>query len=906
MKFQAPARSPAHQSLIAACLDAGLDPMMLRRMLWLINAHPELVAHAQVFENLGVLLKAAQSIPNIFVHQELLDELLHWIEICQWIITNRAALVQDPALALLDLKPRHQRDHPLLGHGVARHAVVTALWNRHHSNCADTYPPDPQRNSVAYQYFQLQMQTLAAYIQARFNYGRTRAGARYEGLDHYEHYEGSNEWPLTPYRTSDVGLAIRELSLPEHDEVVTLLPADLSAQDYARSMAAIDTSSRVDVDGKPDRIGRYLGSLKKYFAWYATLLGQGVGYQLHRRTRSERYSSGGRQRRPGYVNLPDVPGVFIQYDQPADFGEDSDEMDGIESATVFIDVGQEEDEETSSLEAAGLSPAESLEPVLLLYSADELGSKLAELKRQQLAIQMQAQPLPFAYTTPTPLELRTLHGFLLRHVERHLAGSASNRSEARIKCMGALILLSMLAFGQPLQQVRDLRFAEVDEPELATLHTEHTTLVLKSEPGLGAALGTPDSLIRGFWVPAIGPNYKTDLSPALIQMQQPPLARGFLLPDTLGLGTLLTKFLAKENRPNHRIFGIEPATAKQSVMGLLRATGIERLTPTRVHRILPTLLRSLGADVTVAWLVCAENDRGDEPRMFYTQQRVETLVDLYERASHRLARQLGIRSTLAKSVSTTPPVVVGARFVAPIGVVRDLLRTLTAEIRTSRRTPLFGAQLVAYHSSYTLYSWLFQALSTSMRALTSPRANTLILASPDAKVSSFDAALSDKDDKRSSRARLALVDESLSLQLQNYRDHVDNFLQRLQPQLDRRQADDWQPFVVLDEQRRFVPLTPTWVADQLAARSAPLPANFHRAFLRTQLLSRGVAGEVIDAFLGHFNQGEASFGRFSSFDYGLHRAQLLPTLKSLHEELELVPLKSRLLHYLHRPGERSR
>jgi len=531
------------------------------------------------------------------------------------------------------------------------------------------------------------------------------------------------------------------------------------------------------------------------------------------------------------------------------------------------------------------------------------------LRRQQLAIEMHAQALPFVYATPTPVELRTLHAFLVRRVERHFAGNARNRTQARLEGIGALILLTMLALGQPLRRVRELRFELLEPGQTLSLRTEHTTLILNPGAGLGAALGTPTALVRGFWIPAIGPSYKTDLPEALSEMQQPPLAPGFLLPDCLGIGVLLTRFLGTEHRTNKRVFGIEPSTSKQSVKQLLSAPGLERLTPMRVSRTLPTLIRSLGADATATWLLCAETDRGDEPRMFYTQHRVDALIRLYQRASHRLARQLGISPaikpaplTVEPPVSDDGPAVVGARFVAPLEVVRELLNTLSAEIRTSRRTPMSGAPLVDYHASYTLYTWLFQALATSMRALTSPRANTLFLASQDDAVHAFDAALSDKDDERSSRARLAIVDASLCLQLQNYRDHVDNLLQRLQPQIDRKQANDWQPFVVLDERRRLAPLTPAWVADQLAARGAPLPANFHRAFLRTQLLTRGVAGEVIDAFLGHFNEGESPFGRFSSFDYGLHRAQLMPALQSLHEALELVPLKSRLLHHLDRRG----
>ncbi len=907
MKFSAPAHAPAHQSLIAACTDAGFDPMALRRLLWLVNAHPELVAHAQVFEHVGALLASAQSMPGIFREQALLDELPQWIELCRWISARRSALSQAPALALLDRKPQHDHDHPLLRHGVSRHGLVAALWNCHHA--ALIYPPDERNPFAAHRYFQLQLQTLASYMQARFSYDQTRAGAGYGGLEHYEHYDGPREWPIAPSPTSDVGLAIRELSLAEHDQVVSLLPEVQTAQDYAKAMANIDLSAWESADGKPDRIGRYLGSLKRYFARYAHLLTQGVVFRLYRRTRSERYNTGGRQRRPGYVNLPDVPGVFMQNQQAPDFDEDLDDFAHFEATTVFIDIGLEEDEETSALEAAGLSPAESLEPAFQLYASQEIGTKLAELRRQQLAIEMHAQALPFVYATPTPVELRTLHAFLVRRVERHFAGNARNRTQARLEGIGALILLTMLALGQPLHRVRELRFEVLEPGQTLSLRTEHTTLILNPGAGLGAALGTPTALVRGFWIPAIGPSYKTDLPEALSEMQQPPLAPGFLLPDCLGIGVLLTRFLGTEHRTNKRVFGIEPSTSKQSVKQLLSAPGLERLTPMRVSRTLPTLLRSLGADATAAWLLCAETDRGDEPRMFYTQHRVDALIRLYQRASHRLARQLGISPaikpaplTVEPPVSDDGPAVVGARFVAPLEVVRELLNTLSAEIRTSRRTPMSGAPLVDYHASYTLYTWLFQALATSMRALTSPRANTLFLASQDDAVHAFDAALSDKDDERSSRARLAIVDASLCLQLQNYRDHVDNLLQRLQPQIDRKRATDWQPFVVLDERRRLAPLTPAWVADQLAARGAPLPANFHRAFLRTQLLTHGVAGEVIDAFLGHFNEGESPFGRFSSFDYGLHRAQLMPALQSLHEALELVPLKSRLLHHLDRRG----
>lgn len=892
MKFQSPAQAPAHQSLIAACTAAGFDALALRRLLWLINAHPLLVAHAQVFEHAGALLESAQTTPGVLREQGLIDEAPEWIELCRWISSERVRLTQMPGLALLDRKPQHERDHPLLRYGVARHGIVAALWNRHQSTI--TYPPD-DRTPIARAYFHLQMHTLAAYLHARLTYRQRHRRVNYGGMEHYEHYEGLREWPIAPSPTSDVGLAIRELSLSAHDAIVQLFPTAQAAEEYADALSKIRVDPLQLPTGKPEAITRYMRSLSRYFGRYGTLLRRGIGYRYMRRRRLDPENTGVRQRRPGYVNMPDVPGVFVQDHPEFDLGDRGVDTDSIPVTTAFIAIGLEDAEETSALEATGLSPAESLEPALQLYAGQELGTKLARLRRQQLAIEMQAQSLPFSYSVPTAAELRTLHRFLLHCLQQHLDGNAQNRAEARLECMAALILLTMLALGQPLSRIRDLRFEAIDTSKAVTLQTKHTTLVLDAEGGRAA----------GFWIPAIGPAYKTELSNALNAMHPHPPATGFLLPDTLGAGAAIADFLATVQRPNNRAFGIEPGTATQTVEQLLRATGLQRLTHPRIAHLLPTLIASLGADPTAQWLLCSESTRSDEPRLFYTQHRVDTLVRLYQRASHRLARQLGIVPAIPalSPIATDPEAVVGARFVAPADTVRELVCKLTAEIHTSRRTPLFGAPLVDYHASYTLYTWLFQALSTSIRALTSPRANALFsVDNATGPARAFDAALSDKDDERSSRARLALIDEPLSRQLRSYRSHVDNLLQRLQPQLHRAGADEWQPLVVLDERRRFSPLTPSWVAAELEKRGAPLPANFHRAFLRTELLRRGVAVQVIDAFLGHFNVGESPFGRFSSFDYGLHRAQLLPALQSLHEELALVPLRSRLLHHLDRRG----
>jgi hypothetical protein len=55
LSFDAPQDSPAHVALHQWVVQQGLDELAFHRLLWLINAHPRLVAYVQVFRNIAAL-----------------------------------------------------------------------------------------------------------------------------------------------------------------------------------------------------------------------------------------------------------------------------------------------------------------------------------------------------------------------------------------------------------------------------------------------------------------------------------------------------------------------------------------------------------------------------------------------------------------------------------------------------------------------------------------------------------------------------------------------------------------------------------------------------------------------------------------------------------------------------------
>jgi hypothetical protein len=93
VKFAAPIHSVAHQSLLAAAAAHELDVDALRRLLWLINAHPDLGAHAQVFENLHAIFNSDACGPvNLAWAGAWVQDIAAWKTLCNWISVDRMIL----------------------------------------------------------------------------------------------------------------------------------------------------------------------------------------------------------------------------------------------------------------------------------------------------------------------------------------------------------------------------------------------------------------------------------------------------------------------------------------------------------------------------------------------------------------------------------------------------------------------------------------------------------------------------------------------------------------------------------------------------------------------------------------------------------------------------------------------
>ena len=93
---------------------------------------------------------------------------------------------------------------------------------------------------------------------------------------------------------------------------------------------------------------------------------------------------------------------------------------------------------------------------------------------------------------------------------------------------------------------------------------------------------------------------------------------------------------------------------------------------------------------------------------------------------------------------------------------------------------------------------------------------------------------------------------------------------------------------------RAAVVNPQWLTNQLQAHGFPAAANFHRGYLRTQLLSQGCAEQVVDAFLGHANTGQSPYALHGTLNHEHYLRQISTQLGRIAEDIGLVPIKSLL------------
>ncbi len=237
-------------------------------------------------------------------------------------------------------------------------------------------------------------------------------------------------------------------------------------------------------------------------------------------------------------------------------------------------------------------------------------------------------------------------------------------------------------------------------------------------------------------------------------------------------------------------------------------------------------------------------------------------------------------------------------------VIKLLSKDLANKVEYLRRKNRYDSRAILhFHNSFTAYCVLFLKFVSGYRDVTEP-----IHAISDFYPELSALVISDKDDRDNSKSRIVFLPLLFTQQLNEYKRHRQQLITHLtlinptladQLKAEKRNLPQFKPltgkslpfFFFLDIKNGALNnITPSNLKNQIQW-SYNLPSNANRHFLRTRLRELKVPGEIVDAYMGHWEHGQEPFGKFSTFSAHSFKKLIHPALEQICIEAEWKTIK---------------
>jgi hypothetical protein len=805
----APRESPEHLALHEVLEQGGQDVELLRDILWLITAHDRLTAFSVVVDRLHQILTAVRD-PWLELSEEF--GLPDWLPLLTWLQGNAAQIGDTIGKAYL--RATNSTGHnPLWGQGATRFPLYFVL--------CEILPEAPHEIP----FLTLSGYLLIAQVRALIERPTSR--------DEYEASNESNGWQ--PLRNSiyPATLAVRRLAVKKNRSHLEVLQLNLPPEEFAIDLEKLPSSADKGIQDDREKLFRMLQRCFGLRPWrgYEAQGGGGGGHGWHRWV--------GNQYDQGF-------GVLLQKleeDDPRDVEGNWGSMDMVmrvpatEKARNLLLDSDETPEESGGDDEIFLSHVDCKD------GKKDLGALARVARAKTRHIRISNQILPWGYESLALEEL----AHLLEAISEGwfaLPKPLIPGTDAHVRAELLVLIHVMLWTGSDAQRAAETRVFFDGEAD-------------SRWRGLGVVIPTIRPIRKICWrIPAATPTYAT---PMIDNGQHTrKLASAFDLPDIVGLGSMIGALINHRERISNgsRIFVNASDVLAQGLSRWLDASSTDtRLTPQKISGFLSRQLIADTGDTTMMTVITGVPHRLSGVRLFYTTLDIRHLQERYQRTVERVMDQAyrAIGKEPRKAAPWLAPAMeslsVGGRLCPLPGAVRTMFESLREAVGAAAGY-VDRCGFARYHNLYTLLTLQCFAYATSCRAIITPYV----------RLSEVDrergiTSLSDKDDEFNHKTRLVWIPPPVLEQMDCHERHRNILL----PQLawERRQIVR-EPCFFLDDECRALAAQPvvieTWLKDFL-----PVKANTHRRFLRTELLERGCPPEVIDAFMGHWQQGEEPF-----------------------------------------------
>lgn len=395
----------------------------------------------------------------------------------------------------------------------------------------------------------------------------------------------------------------------------------------------------------------------------------------------------------------------------------------------------------------------------------------------------------------------------------------------------------------------------------------------------------PTSTLRLF---SPGPEYKTELTQDMVT--QTVIRQTHIdlsLPDFFS-GLILKHLQSSPAHSDKVLFTCSPATIQDTAAKALRKLNSlfeTRLTLPRVQNFIERKLAALAYnDIAGASLTLGKSLYLARTSVHYAGLDTEELNRLYHYAWYEIFKIAGIDSPKPDGYTDAAPIHVGTPIRPRTSTIQELIVRLKKILLSLKDDITSLAELVIYHNTYTLYTFLVIAYSTGYRAVNAPYITEEMYDEP----SGF-CVIRDKDSINFYHSHLTWLCPNCLKQLSNYRAHIAKIKGMSSIPLGSSDGKDTEFFFLSHDGKRES-ATRSKIEQQLRTFDFFLPARVHRQFLKSELQEIGCPGEIIEIMLGHWHVGQEGWAINSALHPLHYKETLKKYLPALIRRLDLKPI----------------
>lgn len=322
-----------------------------------------------------------------------------------------------------------------------------------------------------------------------------------------------------------------------------------------------------------------------------------------------------------------------------------------------------------------------------------------------------------------------------------------------------------------------------------------------------------------------------------------------------------------------------------AILSKLNKTYGAQLTLRRVEKHLFYAVASQTGDMIEACCVTGRDlPRGQSAGVYYHSQSEASIQCTFESIFKQWTENApwGVKSG-ADDFEMSANTYVGSDLVLNNNELKQFFADLYQKVLSALEVVGRQGGLAAFHNALTNYLLMTLFFATGYRAVASP-----IARDSDLNFDSGFLVIADKTDATQSQSRLVPICNQMVVQLYIYRAHCE----WLSKQLNQIGGFRWPKpserpvlFYLNEETLEAEEVRPKTMVEKLS-RDYRLPLNLNRHWLRGSLRPQ-VAGEYIDAFMGHWTVGAEPFGRYSAMDPIHYRSVVGDAIQTLLHRLEV-------------------